>query len=579
MPSTNRMIASIALLPAAAVIAQARDDFSPPADYYINATASDPGLKAQLRAIIGRNYWNPASTSHLVRNYDSARLSLHILHRDPADSSRIILIYSGVSVPGAWDAGLTWNREHTWPDSRGLGGSGPDYTDLHQLRPCNPSVNSSRGNNPFGIGGGYWDPQPSTNPYFTGFGSGAFVPGTNDRGEMARAMFYMDTRYDGTDPQTTDLTLVNGFPSGNQMGDLARLLEWHYEDPVNETERLRNHLIFSNTDNPLYYQGNRNPFVDRPEFVWAIWGTSPNSSTIFTGAAPMPDGSSFDTANFRVIVGSAPGQRIVSVSKIGATPTTFDVTFTGPFIVAGAGQGRAFAAGPRSTDLVIAPESTDTVGVFTGEITIDNTDLTSAGAGRGNADADDVILMLSEVLTSANPSLSASEDIDAGIVMSNFTPNSGVRMIQAVVHNFGYSPTTALLDIDAVSGGSLPFGVVSDIASGIGAAPGVITLSFDTSGAAPGSQSRTFHIHTSDEDIPGETIDLLELTWQVTIVPPVPGDCFGDADGNLLIDFGDITSVLANWGGGAGPGDADGNGVVNFQDITAVLSRFGAHCD
>lgn len=60
-----------------------------------------------------------------------------------------------------------------------------------------------------------------------------------------------------------------------------------------------------------------------------------------------------------------------------------------------------------------------------------------------------------------------------------------------------------------------------------------------------------------------------------------PPACVGDADGNLVVDFSDITSVLANWGATGPafrPGDADGSGTVNFADITSVLANFGDAC-
>lgn len=64
--------------------------------------------------------------------------------------------------------------------------------------------------------------------------------------------------------------------------------------------------------------------------------------------------------------------------------------------------------------------------------------------------------------------------------------------------------------------------------------------------------------------------------------PAVP--CPGDADGSGGVTFGDITSVLANFGrsyrvGEIGPGDADRNYTVNFGDITTVLANFGNPCD
>lgn len=54
-----------------------------------------------------------------------------------------------------------------------------------------------------------------------------------------------------------------------------------------------------------------------------------------------------------------------------------------------------------------------------------------------------------------------------------------------------------------------------------------------------------------------------------------------DVSGNGVVDFDDITAVLANWGsvGEAYQGaDTNGDGVANFDDITAVLATWGVAC-
>lgn len=77
----------------------------------------------------------------------------------------------------------------------------------------------------------------------------------------------------------------------------------------------------------------------------------------------------------------------------------------------------------------------------------------------------------------------------------------------------------------------------------------------------------------SGDGLPGGS-----LSVEFRVAPPA---CTGDASGDGIVNFTDITAVLSNWGG-AGPapqpGDADGDGVVNFQDITAALSNWGAVC-
>ena len=98
------------------------------------------------------------------------------------------------------------------------------------------------------------------------------------KGNVARALLYMDVRYEGgmhgvTGAAEPDLRLTDNIglittTSGNvgvaYMGLLAVLLRWHAADPVTEAERLRNEAIFS-------YQGNRNPFVDHPEWVACVY--------------------------------------------------------------------------------------------------------------------------------------------------------------------------------------------------------------------------------------------------------------------------------------------------------------------
>lgn len=71
-----------------------------------------------------------------------------------------------------------------------------------------------------------------------------------------------------------------------------------------------------------------------------------------------------------------------------------------------------------------------------------------------------------------------------------------------------------------------------------------------------------------------------EASANVTVAPPP--FCPGDANGDRIVNFADVTAVLANFGAdyspGTGPGDADGGGAVNFADVTAVLSNWGLGC-
>lgn len=543
--------------------------YEPPLDYYLSAVGTGATLKSNLQNITSSNYWAPGSTAHLIRSYDAARQALFITDRDQSDPTKIVLFYTGNSVSGTWDAGVTWNREHTWPVSlQGGGESGADYSDLHMLRPCNPSINSSRGNSPYGVGGGYYDPLAV-----------ASVPGTNHRGDAARAMFYMDARYDGTDPSTTDLAIVSGFPGGGQMGDLVRMLEWHYTDPVDEYERRRNQLIFSSALNPSYYQGNRNPFVDRPEFAWAIWGPTPNESTVFVGAGPASDGSSADAITLRAIVGGSVPQEALTVHKSGATPATYDLVLSGPVTIDVYPQGRAFPSGVQQSTVTLSAASTATPGLFLGAVTVDNTDLTTAGPGQGAADAQDTVTVMVDVLTHAVASFDGGSLVDSTLVQAEADQFGSVVPINVAVHNFGGGPAQATLDVDSVSGFSGPFAALEPLPVSIGASPGTLTVLFDPAGLGPGVYNALATIGVSDEDLPGAASGSLMLSLEVTVVAP----CDGDANDDNIVDFNDITAVLANWLNdytpGSGEGDADGDGLVDFNDIAEVLGNWLNSCN
>ena len=255
-----------------AFVAVARADaYDPPAGYYASTVGlSGAALDSALHARVA---------GHTVRSYAQIRQDLAVTDRDPAYPApvgqptaitNILLFYSegwsGYSRSGVWDGGDTWNREHTWPDSRGVGqpDQGPDFSDLHHIRAADPGANSSRNNKYFDAVGGTVAAHPAA-PLARAT-SQAWEPPDGDKGWTARAMAYMATRYDGTESDTTDLVLVETPPDSvtnnpPQMGRKSTLLRWNRMHPPSDWERRRNQIIFER------YQANRNPFIDHPEFM------------------------------------------------------------------------------------------------------------------------------------------------------------------------------------------------------------------------------------------------------------------------------------------------------------------------
>jgi endonuclease I len=477
----------------------------------------------------------------------------------------VAAINPGGPIPG-WDNANTWNREHVWPKSRGPGDGGPDQTDLFELRPALTENNGDRGNANFG--GAFGQPWGLV----TDNGASQWYPGDVEAGMIARQAFYMDTRYDGADSGTTNLSLLAGNPSTSAgMGDLARLVQWNYQAPPDLFERRRNQIIYDQ------FQHNRNPFTDRPEWVWAAFVDNANDTRLtIAGTAPNADGSSSSTIDFgRVLVGApTPGTQSVSVAKAGVDGTYFSATTSGAATSTLTGRYNNFALGssPNRTFQAGLATSTATAGLKSGTITIDNLDVTAGGgAGRGANDANDVVTLELAVLDHAQPAFAggASEwTIDFGTLAPGaeaYVPFDLQNLAQ------GYA---AALDFDSIAGSGDTTTFSTDLAPWAGdlsIIPGA-AISFlanmDTSVA--GSFAATYTLGFSDEDLPGARAlgDLtLNLVGTVAAAPVESADFNGDGD----IDGADFLTwqlgVGATEGATRAQGDANGDGAVDAADL------------
>jgi len=244
-------------------------------NYYAAAGAwsslNGSALLARLHSHISGDDINslPYTSSTNMDTWDA----LYVLDADESDANRVIELYSQRSVAlnmsGLPDG---WNREHVWPKSYGVGYSGADYTDLHHLRAADWGINSARGNKPFGECSPTRDstcvsPAHAEAAYDTAANPNLFMPPAAVRGDIARALFYMVARYDGTNSYTENLVLSKCPSSlGYAMGNLSLLLAWHAADPADSREVWRTGKVCE------LYQGNRNPFVDDASLPERIWG-------------------------------------------------------------------------------------------------------------------------------------------------------------------------------------------------------------------------------------------------------------------------------------------------------------------
>ena len=243
--------------------------FAQPVGYYENArnkTGND--LKDALHEIIKGHVEFPY-TSSSTDVWDILKLT----DRDPSDTTLVELIYSGALVNGAqeYNSGSGWTREHVWAKSRGdFGTSAGPGTDAHAIRPCYNSINSSRNNRAFN------NCSSCNNVQYLGSNTGSFTdsnvwtfePRDEMKGDVARMIFYMATRYeqeDGVDLELDDSIRINTDQSPFHSV-LTTLLIWNKLDKVSEKEKRRNNIIYDE------FQKNRNPYIDQPELADYIFG-------------------------------------------------------------------------------------------------------------------------------------------------------------------------------------------------------------------------------------------------------------------------------------------------------------------
>ena len=242
-----------------------------PSGYYDSANGLDDNdLKTALNNIIDGHTEFPYSSSS-TDVWDILKLS----DRDPNNSNNVLCVYTQYSINASdeYNSGNGWSREHVWAKSHGdFGTSVGAGTDLHNLKPADISVNSTRNNKDFGEGGdAVIDNSPpsgydgSTDCFKT---STTFEPPDSIKGDIARIIFYMVVRYEGENGEV-DLEMVNyadSSPSGEPYHGIQSVLySWHIADAVSTFEQNRNEIIYN-------YQGNRNPFIDHPEYANYIWG-------------------------------------------------------------------------------------------------------------------------------------------------------------------------------------------------------------------------------------------------------------------------------------------------------------------
>lgn len=262
---------------------------------------------------------------------------LRKLDECPTNSSLVQCIYLQRGIGN-------FQKEHIWPQSHGCRNA-PAAGDLHHLRACDGTMNNKRSDKNFDnrrtvagateLNGCWYTASPE-----------AWEPPDSAKGDVARAVLYMDVRYENTYNTKVDLQVVDSLDTAlPHLGKLSTLLEWNELDPPDDFERRRNELIYST------YQFNRNPFIDHPTWVravfdptnfanetieWTVNVTWQGPGTVNSNASPhgqvVPSGQSHE---FRVEPDAARHCRIQSIAWDGvvqafSTDAAGAATFVSP---------------------------------------------------------------------------------------------------------------------------------------------------------------------------------------------------------------------------------------------------------
>ena len=321
-----------------------------PSGYYDLATGTEYILKTQLYNIINGHTDNGYSglyvtyTTSDIDSYfeDNGTVLDMYSEKVDVDGNNVIDSYEytyAIESPddrdpgsGGTSEGEYYNREHIVPQGI-FNSNSPMRNDAHFVVPSDKFVNSQRGNFPFGVvdspnwtsSNGSKRGNNLNSGYSAGYSGTVFEPINEFKGDIARMFFYFVTRYENV-VSGYSYTMFDG-SSDHAFDDtfLNILYQWHIDDPVSAREVDRNNAIYTR-------QGNRNPFIDHPEYFLSIWNASLSASDFNSNSISMyPNPVKSNTVHFSttqdldVIIYDVLGKQILT-QKITSSKNTVNVS-------------------------------------------------------------------------------------------------------------------------------------------------------------------------------------------------------------------------------------------------------------
>ena len=568
-----------------------------PVNYYDNALGKrDEMLMIALRNII-RNHTEVSYSSGLLAAFAAV---------DTDDEGYIIDIYSNCRYrpsdngSSAKNLGQGYNREHSFPRSWFNGAVAPMNTDVFHIYPTDISVNSQRGNHPYGVCaegtrltyGKYVAKGKLGKSSYPGYSGTVFEPDDEYKGDLARTFFYMVTCYKNELPSWPGSDQLDYYRNGYKAFStwtINMLMEWTRLDPVSEKEIKRNDGIYR-------IQGNRNPFIDHPELAEYIWGSLQGKDWNGTGGdvtasieTPV-NGSVIDMGTTAVgteltYTVNVKGQALtkgltmsmtdnenfyVSANSFSADEVNNGTSFTVTFMALEEGEFEnriTLSSDELSTTFTVRAKAVDgdipdiilgdsimedwegcTTGGYWTQIVEGHTwtwDFINAGIFADNVSRGNLSCRLGKTSTS---SITMREDVEGGIGAISFW-----------IASYG-SDTNVTLDVDF----STDKGATWTTLGTVTASPGALQYYMLE---IPIEEPVRFRLaQTAGARANIDDITLYKLIYEETLK--------GDVNGDGVVNISDINVVIGMVLKGENSDNADVNGdhTVNVGDINAIIS-------
>ncbi|KRD12665.1 endonuclease I [Flavobacterium sp. Root901] len=272
-----------------------------PSGYYNTATGTGYTLKTQLYNIIKGHtdngyagLYTTYQTSDVDNFYENDGTVLDMYSENPSGTDPYNYSTGSTQRCGNYSAeGDCYNREHIIPQSV-FNEQSPMVADAHFITPTDGKVNGIRSNYPHGtVASATYTSQNGSklgSSSVSGYSGTVFEPINAFKGDIARMYFYFATRYENT-VSGYSYAMFNGTSSQVfTTAFLNMLLAWNAQDPVSAREIARNNAVYAR-------QGNRNPYIDHPEYVNQIWGGTSGSGDTTAPSAPTSLASTSKTAS------------------------------------------------------------------------------------------------------------------------------------------------------------------------------------------------------------------------------------------------------------------------------------------